>query len=344
MGVHVLGARGGAGNGAGSGGNGGSITATAVKNLGTLGRLTIAAGHGNDAGLSGKQGGNGGAVMRTGITSASAIAHPVLISGGSGGNAGNVLHAHGGNAGVIGGASLALPTSDVCLGVAANPSIASGRASGASSVGGAAGAIHGITGTVKTLDAIAPDGGAGDLRGGAGGAVSGINLAKGSFVHLLAAGNGGDSSAKPGTGGSVTSVAVAGDIGSLTEAFNTAPNVSGMGGLFAGQGGKKAGIVQAALNGSVSGIRAAGIATILAGRHAANELTTANAVLRISGLNVTGAIGADAVQPAGFTFTDAGPAGFHLSDGDTVQDGLVIVRKGCFTGRHPAPLQLVEVV
>ncbi len=338
----ILAARGGAGQGTGAGGNGGNIYATTIKNFGTLDTLIINGGDGGDAGATGARGGYGGYVARTSVTSADAIPGAIFIHGGSGAPSGFAANSRGGSAGNIAGIVFDALSSDARLGAAAAFVSAAG-ASGAGSIGGNGGNISGITGKLRALDAVAPAGGAGDARGGIGGSLSSINLsAVGDFIHLLAAGQGGGSAGIAGKGGSIAGVITPGDIGDFTQPFNASPNVSGLGGLFAGQGGEKSGVVQTALNGSVSSIRAGRIAAILAGLPAADALTGANAAVRISAITA-------ATIGTAFTFTDntAGPnpsnGQFLLGDGDTALGGLVIVKAGGFIHATVPGLKLVEV-
>ena len=97
----------------------------------------------------------------------------------------------------------------------------------------------------------------------------------------------------------------------------------GQGALVAGKGGTG---LTAGKAGSISGVTADRIATIIAGKTAANALTSANAVTAISGI-ITSAIGADFDHDGVFDFTNTvGTVAFELGDAfagtsDTVIDG-----------------------
>ena len=144
-----------------------------------------------------------------------------------------------------------------------------------------------------------------------------------------------------GDGGSVTAAKIKGDIGNFTKTFGV--DAEEMGGLIAGLAG----------GGSTPGITGA-ISNIVAGRIAAmfaadettspDALTTANAVSAISKV-IAKAIGADLDGDAAFDFVDAGAAGFNLSDGDTVIDGLVIALTAGYEANTvtATPLQLTVV-
>ena len=290
---------------------------------------------------------------------------PVASTGGpktSGGMTGFGAASHGGSIGSVSGISLnpdAAHDSSNSHFIIGKADAAGSGGGDPESHGGNGGSISGVTGLVGTLDILAPAGGDGFGQfpggpdsfgvGGTGGSISGINVTTsgaGHFVHLIAAGDGGAGS-MPGAGGSVTKVKVAGDIGNVTGSFNLSTDESGMGGLVAGLGG--AGDTD--LNGSISGINVGThtIAAILAGRPAANGITVANAVTKISGI-VAGKIGADNGTIGIFDYMEGSSSDTAFqpnstnttTDGDTALDGLVIVNKGGSV-LPVAPLLLVEV-
>ncbi|MGB8166934.1 MAG: hypothetical protein WCF18_05545, partial [Chthoniobacteraceae bacterium] len=168
------------------------------------------------------------------------------------------------------------------------------------------------------------------------------------YLQAVVAGSGGDSTnGAGGVGGSVTFVKTNRDIGNFAAPFGGDSAGSAFdqsGGIFAGVGGLGTGAVRAAA-GNVTDIKAARIASILAAgfRQAPNQLTNANAANSIARITAT-AIGSD-LGAVGFDFTNAGAAGFHLGDGDTALDGLVIVKAGGFdSATIPAiPLLKIEV-
>jgi hypothetical protein len=56
-------------------------------------------------------------------------------------------------------------------------------------------------------------------------------------------------------------------------------------------------------------------------------------------------IGADVDHDEVFDFTDAGPAGFNLGDGDTAIDGLVLVKHASdLAGLPVSPLKGISLV
>ncbi|HVK08360.1 MAG TPA: hypothetical protein VM597_06240, partial [Gemmataceae bacterium] len=163
--------------------------------------------------------------------------------------------------------------------------------------------------------------------GGPGGSVRNVNITGvRDFVRTVMAGAGGESvAAQGGTGGSVENVRVAGTIGDFSRPFEFSTfGTAGQGGISAGQGGAGA---TAGRNGSVVTVRADRISAILAGRPPADALTTVNAAWAVSGVRAF-FVGADVDEDEEFDFLDAGLGGFGLGDGDTLTDGLVIVRDG----------------
>jgi hypothetical protein len=212
------------------------------------------------------------------------------------------------------------------------------------SIGGAGGSISNITGEVGRLDVLAPSGGNSSGKAGAGGSISRISLTEvGESVHLIAAGNGGNglppelggAVGLAGAGGSVSNLSIAGDIGDRTKNFGLTTDVSTMGGLVAGIRGIGLG---SAVNGSISKVSADRIASILAGRPAANAVSYANAVTKISGIKINlpgGTIGADVNGDMDFDFIQGGANTTYEpssegtpTDGDTAIDGLIIVKLG----------------
>ena len=179
-------------------------------------------------------------------------------------------------------------------------------------------------------------------NGGAGGDVQTITVTVGRFAQILRAGAGGNGSALGGAGGSVKDSTIIGDIGNLAKGPNLLGSQFGidatqMGGLFAGTGGT--GTI-AGSAGSILNITATRIAAILAvnSNTTASNLAATNAVTAIT--NVKASIyAADNVNSGVFDFTDnVGTVGFVLGDGDTVIDGLVLVKSGgLITALSPAP-------
>ena len=93
------------------------------------------------------------------------------------------------------------------------------------------------------------------------------------------------------------------------------------------------------------------IATILAGMPAANAVGYDNAVSKIANITAT-VLGADVLNNATFDFTEGSgattsyePDNAHTpTDGDTAQDGLIIVKKDSGALTLPViPLKLIEV-
>jgi len=123
-----------------------------------------------------------------------------------------------------------------------------------------------------------------------------------------------------------------------------------MGGLIAGQGGAVNNVIDASKNGSIRNISAQKIATIIAGRPAANAITVDNAVFALSGITSISTsplvVGADVNGNGQFDFTNVGASGFQppgTPDGDIAIDGLVIVRTAGYGGLPVTPLNLIEV-
>jgi hypothetical protein len=215
--------------------------------------------------------------------------------------------------------------------------------------GGRGGNVTNVSGVVGRLFLRAGDGLTSSAGpGGAGGSVSNINITGvGEFVRSIMAGAGGNGGTIGGTGGSVFNIRVAGDIGDFSSNFEMDPDgETGQGGISVGQGGTGA---TPGRNGSVLNLRADRIATILAGRPAANAITAANAVTAISNVRAF-VVGADVNGNELFDYVDLPPPGFNLGDGDTAIDGLVVVRAGGLgailnplTGESIAPLDVETV-
>lgn len=321
----------------GNGGDAGSLTNSQIEVAGgTAATAAVFGGRGGN----GTDGGRGANIINFKITSVAALTGRAEIDAGSGGN-GSGDGGRGGDSGSISKIAVSLPDSILFV----NPEIVSGGASGtgAGSKGGNGGAVSGLTGRVGTLILSAADGGIGVLTGGKGGAVKNINLTQvDDFVRLIRAGDGGDG-LTPGAGGSLSNIKVAGDIGDFASNFGIDTNENlGMGGLIAGQAGATGGTVDVTKNGSISNITATRIAAILAGAPAANAINGSNAVVKISGLKNVTTVGADVGGDTAFDFTDAGPAGFNLGDGDTAIDGLVVVLTDGYESTV-VPLKLIEV-
>jgi hypothetical protein len=217
--------------------------------------------------------------------------------------------------------------------------------------GGTGGLITGISGTVGRLFITAADGGAATTstgNGGAGGSVTAVNIgAVSDFVRIIAAGDGGagGANASGGAGGSISAVNVAGDIGDFSASFDVVSITSGQGGLVAGKGGTGLTLGKA---GSITGITADRIATIIAGKTATNALSSINAVSSITLVNAA-VIGADLDHDGMFDFVDSiGTTAFDLSPtiggtSDAPTDGLVLVSATGAISLSVQPLKLVKV-
>ena len=251
--------------------------------------------------------------------------------------------AKGGSIGSVSDVILAAPTSKVIVGKA---DAAGSAGSTVDAVAGNGGAVTKISGSVGTLDILAPSGGiGGEGRGGTGGSISKVDIsAVTNFVHLIAAGNGGTGGKASGAGGSVADVKVAGNIGNFSANFGLTTDSMTMGGLVAGQGGL------GAANGSITNVSATKIAAILAGRPLANAVGYGNAVTKLSKISAS-AIGADVNNSTTFDYTEgSGTTGYQpdnngtSTDGDTALDGLVLVKKNGGGSTLPVvPLKLIEI-
>jgi hypothetical protein len=168
----------------------------------------------------------------------------------------------------------------------------------------------------------------GNITAGGGGAASGANTSTGNggdivktiFTVGLRADSivAGDSPAPTGTGiagkgGSILGLTVlgTGDIGDAGATFSSNGGV---------RVGKSSG---AAKNGSINGLTANVITSILAGTPASNAITAANAVTSIAGIKAT-SIGVDI--NGNFIVTDNVSTWTGPGDTDTLQDGIVIVK------------------
>jgi hypothetical protein len=163
------------------------------------------------------------------------------------------------------------------------------------------------------------------------------------FVRLIRAGDGGSSGARPGAGGNLSGIHVAGDIGDFTSSFGIKTDANeGMGGLIAGKAGATGDTVALRKNGSITNVTADRIAAILAGAPTASEIDRSNAVISIGNLKGVIKVGADVDGNAAFDFTDVGPSGYNLGDGDTALEGLAVVFKNGYKS-NVTPLKLVKV-
>jgi hypothetical protein len=331
--------------------------------------FTVGITSGPGGGTPSGDGGAGGALSAIQLTSTAGITLPIFLgsggggssaAGGSGGDSGSMTNVSvavpglgtvgffpgpagsgpdaGGDAGAISNINFNAPGCLVTVG--------SGVTAGSSmTLGGKGGNISGVTGTARELtieasgggNITAPIGG----TGGQGGSVSNVNVTVIDFARYIAAGNGGGSifGATGGAGGSISNVVVKGTIGDFSASFG----FPSQGGLIAGQGGAGLAVGQ---NGSITNVTADRIATVIAGRPAANAITAANAVFSIAGL-VTNVLGADLDRDSIFDFTEGAPSnpGYQITPGenDTALDGLVLVRATGLTSLPTTPLLLITV-
>ena len=333
-----------AGSGSGGGsGNTGKVVVTTYSEI--LGSKSVGSASGGNASAAGN-GGSSGNVSEVTFADHYGVAGTVAIAAGGGGS-GVAAGSKGGNTGAI--SKITLNGMATSFGIGRFTSAVSGGSGDLA--GGNGGAISAVTGSVGRLFITAADGGAASAstgNGGSGGSIVGVTMnAVSDFVRIIAAGDGGagGANASGGAGGSVSLVKVAGDIGDFSAAFDVTSITSGQGGVVAGRGG--AGLI-AGRSGSVTGVTSDRIATIIAGKTAANALTSANAVFAISGI-LTSAIGADLDGDGTFDFTNTvGTAAFDLGDSfagtsDTPIDGLVLVRVAGAGVLPVMPLKLVKV-
>lgn len=317
---------------AGDGFRGAALSEVSIANFSDADSVKIAGTPGGRAGSGGGDDGNGGAVSkivitdRVGIDSGVEIRAPLVNSvltpgterGGASGNIDDVL----------------------LNGPRTTFTIRTFDGSDGTTSGGHGGSISNVRGVVGQLVIQAGDGGDGTnpgASGGIGGSVSDIAVTGVSdFVRAIIAGNGGAGVTLGGAGGSIDDVTVVGDIGDFDANFG----VSAMGGLFAGQ----AGAGGAAQNGSVTDVSARRIAAIIAGHPLASAITSANGVFNLTGISAQ-IFGADVNANGAFNFTNAGLAGFHLGDGDTALDGLIIARRAAhLAALSVTPLQSFSLV
>jgi hypothetical protein len=311
-------ARAGAGGdviGTGLAGLGGFISRSSFTTTGTTSSLALTGGAGGKAGDSGR-GGVGGNIGRINVNNYGTLTAGT-IAGGAGG-AGGTSSGGGGAGGSI--VSLSLDVLDSKL-------IVSGGVGGAATKAtqsGIGGGINGVTGHVDQVSFIAGVGGANTGgAGGAGGSVTGIDLdVVSTFVRAIIAGNGGAGSTKGGAGGSVTAIKVAGDIGDFAHNFDLT-GANGMGGIAAGQfgAGAKSDVL---LNGIISNVTADRIATMIAGTPAANAISAANAVRKIS--KITAGVAAADVNGNGTADHTLATVDYTAAPGDTLFDGVILVR------------------
>ncbi len=312
-----------------TGGAGGLLTRLVLHNFSTLSDIAFDTGIGGD----GSTGGPGGSITSaTLFDTTGGITFPLIAGAG-----GKSASGHGGNGGAINGLAVSAFESTVNL-FAGN-----GGDGGGKSSAGAGGAVANIIGAVNL--ALLKAGGGGNNAngtGGSGGSIHSIDLDPvAQFVRSLKAGNGGNG-AKAGGGGSVTDVTVAGDIGDFTSDFDVVADTTGMGGIVAGEKGTGTG----GTNGSITHITADRIAAMIAGTPAANAVTAANAVQKISSI-VANVIGADLNGNNTFDFTEGGSDAIYqppeTTDGDTALDGLVIVRLSGNGALPVVPLKLITI-
>ncbi len=195
--VTVAAGNGGLGRGTGNGGIGGELTGATLK-LSEAGDLLVRGGSGG----SGVAGGSGGTLANTRISAD--FTSDVTLRGGNAGN---------GNGGLATGGSVQNSSIAVKTQIRENLTIESGDGRGS----GAGGEITAVKVTAPTVSAevnvIAGEGGTSIAGGGAGGAVTNLNLAFSSFVEgtlTLAAGSGGSGTggSSNGAGGSIEKVSI----------------------------------------------------------------------------------------------------------------------------------------
>lgn len=326
-------------NGSGSGGKGGAFSNVTINNYGHSDFIQVLGGSGGDAGDAGGKGdgGTAGPISNVTINDFSSDGAAVVLVASQPGGAG-LAGGNGGGGGAISNVSLFGPRTDFHVRAAAG---GSGTAQGGN--GGGISNVHGNVGSLR-IDAGDGGGTGPNGKGGDGGPVTGVSInAVGKLVRWIIAGNGGNGGVLGGNGGSIAKVQVAGDIGDFASPFGLPGSLnsnSGMGGLITGQ----AGTGGAALNGSISQVNVTRITAVYAGRPAANNITAANAVRSLTMINAQ-VIGADVNHNELFDFTDAGPAGFNLGDGDTAIDGFVLVKHATnLTGLPFVPLKSISLV
>lgn len=324
-----------------NGGRAGSITNVEIDIAGgAASKVSILGGIGGG----GMKAGQGGSLSNLKISAANALTDQAEISCGNGG-AGVFRGGNGGNSGSIHNLTLDLPGSLVFINAGSYAGVRGGfSGDNANDVGGNGGSVSGIKGHVGTLVLAAPNGGYGEGRGGNGGSITRVNLTEvDNFVRLIRAGDGGGSASRPGTGGNLSGIHVAGDIGDFTSSFGIKTDANeGMGGLIAGQAGGTSDTIPLRKNGSISNVTADRIAAILAGAPTASGIDRFNAVISISSLKGVTKVGADVDGNTAFDFTDVGSLGYNFGDGDTALDGLVVVFKNGYKS-NVTPLKLIKI-
>jgi len=276
---------GGEGGNGGTGGRGGSVFSSTLVGDDWVGVYAGVGGEGVTVG------GSGGAI--TGVTASS-----------------NAVSPRGKGADFVGGVYLE----------GGNGGDATGRGTGL--VSGAGGAVSSIT--IPVADHVMIRGGAaggvaGAGTGGAGGSVRSINVVRvGAAVDYIVAGAGGSVAAgNGGAGGSISGVTVNGAIGYETGPFG----YNNMGGLFAGPGGAG---TRAGANGSVTNVRADGIAAIaVTWPGAASSVYMTDILTCTSVSNITADfVGSDLDGDGEFDYTDTDVSGTYTA-GDVPLDGYV---------------------
>jgi hypothetical protein len=314
-----------------AGGAGGALTDFVFNNAAPFQSAAFGGGGGgsvsNEVSGSAGNGGAGGAVTRFVLHDSIASNGLVEIDGGGGGS-GDGRTGRGGAGGPVLGTRLDSLGDVIVYGGWAGE-VTQG---GAPSVGGAGGAVIGLTGQVGHLSVHGGSAGAAHV-GGTGGSVSGVNLSEVTgFVRTIAGGGGGDGTV-PGAGGSVSSIVVPGDIGDFHAAFG-----HGMGGLIGGAGGQ-GDIGPDGRTGRVSSITANRIAAIFAAT-AGGGFT---AVASITAVHAD-VIGADTGLPGAFEVPSPRGYGTYTSaDANTPIDGPVIVRTSGYNAQSlsATPLFLI---
>lgn len=265
---------GGAGGGTPStGGLGGSISNANVQ---ALVNVSVVAGDGTFGGA----GGDIKTAFVGGVAGNSFVPlGNVLVSAGDGANGAKT----GGKGGSLSSIT-SFSSDDALFGTAVFTAGQGGN--GATAAGGAGGGIATlvIRDGASEFSVVAGDGGDAATKGagGVGGSVTGFtSLEETLLVRNIVAGDGGNTAqgAKGANGGSVSTISVAGDVGLRTGAdfgYNS------MGGIFAGNGGT--GVTSGGTAGSVLGVSADFVASIVAGRDASNI----GLVAKVDGVKLNG--------------------------------------------------------
>ena len=322
------------------GGAAGSISGLTIFSQAPLGSegIQIETESGGDSNVA--NGGNAGSITNVKIVGESAGGELYISTnvGGNGGSSqGSSATSKGGAGGSISKVALDTPAMNVFIGEA-------GLEGYGNAQGGNAGKISEVSGEVGELSIMARGGGHSNPalltgKGGNGGSIDKINIAAvASAVKTIAAGSGGNAAqaANVGAGGSVTNVFVDGDIGDFQQAFGQL-----QGGILAGQGGIALGKVVSMKNGSVTGITADRIASIIAANTTMpfppqpNLLSGDFSVFKLDKIAAT-MIGANFVEndgkgtitkrPFSFDFVDNTASPSVFDNADLPLDGLVIAR------------------